>query len=142
MKIYADTSFLVSLYSPDFHSRGAAVRMARLRGEATLTPLVELELMNALELRLFRKEATSAEIRRAESQLRDHIQTGVFALEPVPATIYERAKQISRKRTSSMGLRTLDILHVASALLLHAEQFWTFDQRQAKVARAEGLHTA
>ena len=141
MRIYADTSFLVSLYSPDAHSRRAAVRMARLRGVATLTPLVELELMNALELRLFRREATTAEIRRAESQLREHIQTGVFALEPVPATIYERAKQISRKRTSSMGLRTLDILHVASALLLHTEQFWTFDQRQANVARAEGLHT-
>ena len=116
--------------------------MARLRGVVTLTPLVELELMNALELRLFGKEATTAEIRRAESQLREHVQTGVFALEPVPATIYERAKQISRKRTSSMGFRTLDILHVASALLLHTEQFWTFDQRQANVARAEGLHTA
>jgi len=98
--------------------------------------------MNALELRIFRKEATTAEIRRAETQLRKHIQTGVFALEQVPTTIYERAKQISRKRTASLGLRTLDILHVASALLLQVDQFWTFDLRQANVARAEGLHTA
>jgi predicted nucleic acid-binding protein len=142
LRVYADTSFLVSLYSPDANSKRAAVRMARLRGVAALTPIGELELMNALELRVFRKEATAAEIKRAQSQLREHIQSGVFELEAVPPTIYERAKQISQKRTSSIGLRTLDILHVASALLLHAEEFWTFDKRQANAARAEGLHTA
>jgi predicted nucleic acid-binding protein len=142
LRVYADTSFLVSLYSPDANSRRAAVRIARLRGVVTLTPLGELELMNALELRVFRKEATAAEIKRAESQLREHIESGVFELEAVPATIYERAKHVSQKRTSSIGLRTLDILHVASALLLHVEEFWTFDQRQAKAARIEGLRTS
>jgi predicted nucleic acid-binding protein len=116
--------------------------MARLRGVAALTPIGELELMNALAMRAFRKEATATEIKRAQSQLREHIHSGVFALEAVPPTICERAKQISQKRTSSLGLRTLDILHVASALLLHAEEFWTFDKRQANAARAEGLHTA
>jgi predicted nucleic acid-binding protein len=116
--------------------------MARLRGVAALTPIGELELMNALALRVFRKEATASEIKRAQSQLRDHIQTGVYELEAVPPTIYERAKQISQKRKSSPGLRTLDILHVASAWLLHAEEFWTFDKRQANAARVEGLHTA
>jgi predicted nucleic acid-binding protein len=38
-------------------------------------------------------------------------------------------------------MRTLDSLHVASALLLKAERFWTFDERQAKLAKAEGLKT-
>jgi predicted nucleic acid-binding protein len=36
-------------------------------------------------------------------------------------------------------VRTLDSLHVACALQLKAEQFWTFDERQAKLAKAEGL---
>jgi predicted nucleic acid-binding protein len=36
---------------------------------------------------------------------------------------------------------TLDTLHVASALELGAERFWTFDERQAKLARAVGLKT-
>jgi len=30
-------------------------------------------------------------------------------------------------------------LHVASALVLQSEAFLTFDQRQAELARAEGL---
>ena len=37
--------------------------------------------------------------------------------------------------------RTLDTLHVACALELKAEHFWTFDERQAKLALAEGLKT-
>jgi predicted nucleic acid-binding protein len=40
-----------------------------------------------------------------------------------------------------LGNRTLDTLHVASALELKAERFWTFDDRQAKLARAAGLRT-
>lgn len=141
MRIYADTSFLVSLYSPDVHSARAAGQMARLRGALLLTSLGELELTNALELRIFRKEATETEIRRAQAKFEEHARGGVFALEAVPATVYERARQITRKRTATLGLRTLDILHVASALLLRAERFWTFHQRQSELAKTEGMRT-
>ena len=41
-----------------------------------------------------------------------------------------------------LGVRTLDSLHVACALELRAERFWTFDERQAKLAEAVGLETA
>jgi len=37
--------------------------------------------------------------------------------------------------------RDLDTLHVASALELKAERFWTFDERQKRLARAVGLKT-
>ena len=106
-----------------------------------MTQLGELELTNALELRVFRKEATPAEIRRALRKFEEHTRGGVFELEPVPATVYERARQIARKQTAILGLRTLDILHVASALLLQAQRFWTFDQRQSELAKAEGMRT-
>jgi predicted nucleic acid-binding protein len=33
-------------------------------------------------------------------------------------------------------------LHVASALELKAERFWTFDERQKRLARTVGLKTA
>jgi predicted nucleic acid-binding protein len=35
-------------------------------------------------------------------------------------------------------MRTLDTLQVAGALELKAERFWTFDGRQAKLAKAQG----
>lgn len=141
MRVYADTSFLVSLYSPDSHSARAAAQVTRLRGVLLLTPLTELELTNALKLRIFRKEGTEAEIRRARAEFKEHARDGVFELEAMPTTVYERARQISGKQTALRGLRTLDILHVASALLLRAERFWTFDERQSELARAEGLRT-
>jgi len=36
-------------------------------------------------------------------------------------------------------MRTLDTLHVACALELKAERFWTFDDRLAKLAKAQGM---
>jgi hypothetical protein len=85
----------------------------RLRGRLLLTPLGELELTNALELRIFRKEANETEIRRAQAEFEEHARSGVFELEGAPATVYERARRIARKRTAIVGARTLDILQVA-----------------------------
>ena len=41
--------------------------------------------------------------------------------------------------TSTLGCRTLDILHVAAATLLGASLFVTYDQRQAQLADLAGL---
>jgi predicted nucleic acid-binding protein len=41
-----------------------------------------------------------------------------------------------------LGLRTRDSLHVACALELKAGRFWTLDERQAKLAKAQGLKAA
>jgi hypothetical protein len=38
------------------------------------------------------------------------------------------------------GHRGFDILHVASALVVEAECFLTFDDNQRKLAQAEGLN--
>jgi predicted nucleic acid-binding protein len=43
------------------------------------------------------------------------------------------------KHTRSIGCRSLDILHVASALELEIRHFATFDTRQQQLARAAGL---
>jgi predicted nucleic acid-binding protein len=55
--------------------------------------------------------------------------------------MFERAQALAGKHTGRLGVRSLDILHVAVALELQAEAFLTFDRRQARLARAEGLPT-
>jgi hypothetical protein len=35
----------------------------------------------------------------------------------MPATVYERTKQIARKRTARLRLKTLDILHESGEML-------------------------
>jgi hypothetical protein len=47
--------------------------------------------------------------------------------------------QISGRSTPTFGTRTLDLLHVASAVFLQSEKFYTFDKKQAELARSEGL---
>lgn len=51
----------------------------------------------------------------------------------------KRASEISREYTPSLGCRSLDVLHVASALELGFKSFLTFDLRQQQLARAVGL---
>jgi predicted nucleic acid-binding protein len=43
---------------------------------------------------------------------------------------------------TTLGVRTLDSLHVACALELKVQKFWTFDDRQARLAQAIGLDTS
>ena len=41
--------------------------------------------------------------------------------------------------TESRGHRLADILHVATAIHLGAEEFLTFDSKQKRLAEAEGM---
>lgn len=139
MKVYADTSFLISLYHRDVNSPRAAKIVASSNPIFFLTPFSELEFTNALELRVFRSEVTRNECRSARVEFHRHVSEGLYTKVSMPPTVYDLAERISRKTTAHHGTRTLDILHVASVLLLQAEQFWTFDLRQAKLAREQGL---
>jgi predicted nucleic acid-binding protein len=41
--------------------------------------------------------------------------------------------------SEALGIRSLDILHVASAIVLGFPEFITFDHRQRALAKAAGL---
>ena len=47
----------------------------------------------------------------------------------------KRAGDLSRKHTPALGCRSLDVLHVVSALELELKNFLTFDRRPQKLAR-------
>jgi len=139
LSAYADTSFLASLYVPDVHSVETARRMQRLPMPVLITPLGELELMNAVHLRLFRKEVRSAEARAALAAFRADLRSRVFAIRSLPEGVFTRAAQLASRWTSRLGTRSLDIIHVAAAIGLHADAFHTFDDRQRRLAKAAGL---
>jgi predicted nucleic acid-binding protein len=141
LSTYADTSFLASLYTPDANSADAAARMQRLALPLIVTPFGELELVNALQLRLFRHELLAAKIRAASAAFREDVASGILAIKPMPDEVYTEARRLARNFTRTFGTRTLDIIHVASALVLEAEAFLTFDERQRKLANAVRLTT-
>ncbi|WP_081104112.1 hypothetical protein [Leptospira weilii] len=49
------------------------------------------------------------------------------------------AKDLSRKFTSKLGVRSLDILHVAHAIFLKTEEFCSLDIKQIALVKAVGL---
>jgi hypothetical protein len=67
-------------------------------------------------------------------------QQGLFVLTPVASSaLYEQSARLAEKYSTTVGTRTLDLLHVAAALILGAGQMFTFDARQRKAAHGEGL---
>jgi predicted nucleic acid-binding protein len=139
---YADTSFLISLYTLDGNSVAATTRMRVAELPFVLTSLGELELTNALELRVFRKELDRRHVEIAQREFRRDIDEGIFSLKPLAEVVYERARRMARRRSAQLGTRTLDILHIASAMASGANAFYTFDKKQQRLAAAEGLQIA
>jgi predicted nucleic acid-binding protein len=58
---------------------------------------------------------------------------------PAMAEVMTEAERLSAVHSEKLGTRSLDILHVASAMVLGSTSFLTFDRRQAALARVSGL---
>ena len=104
-----------------------------------MTPLHIAEWIHAIELHAFRKVLTQDAADRLIKQFEDHRSRGLWRESALPELTWDICAQLARRNAGKLGVRTLDTLHVASALELKAEQFWTFDQRQSKLADAAGL---
>ncbi len=141
MSIYADTSFFVSLYLPDRHSAEAERRMAA-KPSLWFSPLHRAEWMHAVSQHVFRKEISAAEARRVQAQLQRDLGRGLWLKVDPPESVWDTCVELARRHGSRLGMRTLDSLHVAAALELAAKAFWTFDEKQAKLAAAAGLQTS
>ena len=135
MKIYADSSFLVSLYIPDANSESALRTMRASSGDRLVIALCELEVVNALGLRVFRKQASQVEANSALINFEKDLQDGLFQLRALPERAFERARQLSQQTTAKLGTRTADLLHVAAALELGVDCLYSFDRQQRKLAQ-------
>ncbi len=136
MKAYADPSFIVSLYSPDANSTPAARTMQASSVQPFVTTFGELEVVNAMGLRTFRKEVSLAQAQSSLLAFEKDLRDGVFQLRELTDLILERANQLSRQTTAKLGTRTADLLHVAAALELDADHLYTFDLPQRKLAQS------
>lgn len=113
-----------------------------MRGHGTtllITDFGEFEFTNAMSWRVFRKQLLVGEQGAVLESLSRDVDSGIIRLAVVPTAAYSRAKQISRTQTPILGARALDVLHVACAVVLKADAFYTFDRKQSQLASAVGL---
>jgi predicted nucleic acid-binding protein len=106
------------------------------------TPLHSAECSHAIAQQTFHRKISEAEANTLFNVLQRDRAEGVWLEMAMPENAFELCADLGRRYGSKLGMRTLDTLHVACALELKAERFWTFDERQAKLAKAEGMKTA
>jgi predicted nucleic acid-binding protein len=141
LTVYVDTSFLVSVYIADRHS-ATADKMLLPRPSIFLTPLHLAEWAHAVAQHVFRGQLLRTDADRVECEFEADLKSGPWTQVAMPENVFEVCADLARRHGPRLGIRTLDSLHVAAALQLKAEQFWTFDERQRKLAKAVGLKTA
>jgi len=106
-----------------------------------VTQLNRAEMVHAFYNQIFRSKITTAEARLAWNHFADDCKQGVWSLVNSPDMMWETCVDLGRRYGATIGVGTLDSLHVSCALELKAQKFWTFDERQARLAEAVGLDT-
>jgi predicted nucleic acid-binding protein len=138
--IYVDTSIIVKLYVREPLSLETAAWVRENNEALPLTPFHDLEFSNALHLKRFRKEMSDRETAAILRRFRDHELQGVYYRPACDwAEVFQTSLRLSEKHTGKIGCRSLDILHVASALAMGVDRFATLDERQAELAKLAGL---
>jgi len=136
--IYLDTGCLLKLYYPEPESAKVAELATGL--PIAFLSLHELELCNALELKLFRKEAKPSQVRGVQALVAEDVHAGTLHR---PAMMWddviEESKALALRHTRKIGCRSPDILHCSAARILSATAFVTTDTRQRRLAASMGL---
>ena len=94
-----------------------------------------------MSLAVFQQRLTTAESLAAWQEIQQDLASGLLEAKPdLWEKLVREAESLAEHHTPVIGARSLDILHVAAALVSGATEFCTFDTRQGKLAKAAGLH--
>jgi predicted nucleic acid-binding protein len=131
---------LIKLYVKEPESDTVANYVKGLAAPVPCSHLHELEIKNGLRLKKFRREAALRQI-RASVQLIDHdLASGALQRPDLNwRDVYLKAGELSETYSGVLGCRSLDVLHIASALLIRSTAFLTYDERQRALAGRAGL---
>ncbi len=136
--VYLDTGCLVKLYYPERES--AAVAAAVVGERIVFTALHELEMVTAMNLKVFRREATSEQIVAATDLVQGDLAAGKLVEPPTDwRSTFREAVRLAQTHAAMTGCRSLDTLHCALAKAISPGAFMSSDERQIKLARAAGL---
>jgi predicted nucleic acid-binding protein len=143
---FADTSFLFAFYFPRAVSEQAFAKVESLQGAPLISALVRFEFQQAVWFKVWLHRQgvplglseTAAQTALAAFELA--VEQGLWGVSSSDwDSIFTCAERLAVDHTLRHGARSMDILHIASALRLGASELLTFDENQCSVARAEGM---
>ena len=140
VSLYYDSGVLVKLYVREESSAAVARFLAR-RGEAVIVnELHELEMRNALRLKRFRGEIDDEHLTSSMAMLASDLAAGRLIRGGIDwRPVWAEAERLSAAATTGIGVRTIDLLHVAAALSQAASGLVSLDHRQRAAAGISGL---
>ena len=146
MIAFPDTSFLCALYVRQDTSPAAAAHFATMPEALTVSGLLLYEFRQSVRFQVWlhtrdRSRGYSQTVAdTALAKLEMNLNSGALVMATVDwPDVHRLAETLSKRHTLSGGHRSLDILHVATALHLDTREFLTFDANQRKLAAAEKL---
>lgn len=137
---FFDTGVALKLIVAEPLSRRVLAYVTRRRLILPTTRLLELEMETALNALAFRGAITPSELKSSKALSAEMISQGKFG--PTGLLMDEivaESLRLSPHIASKTGCRTLDLMHIASALMLGCKEFVSTDQRQLRAAKLAGL---
>ena len=146
MIAFPDTSFLCALYVRQDNSLTAAAHFQKMPEALSVSGLLLYEFRQSVRFQVWlhaRDKSRGYPQSVAEvalATLQSNLDTGALVVVTADwPDVHRLAETLSKRHTMTGGHRSLDVLHVATALHLGAREFLTFDANQMKLALAEKL---
>jgi predicted nucleic acid-binding protein len=141
---YWDASCVLALYAPEEISSQAAELASLEKGQIHSSAILEFEMTFAVHAKEARGEIPSGSSGRVLSQFQTDLQQGRFLLVPLGIDIKTCTKDIAARSVQAkppVFLRTLDGIHIATALELGASELITADKKMADAATPLAIRT-
>ena len=136
---YLDTSFLIKLYVFEDQSTEAA-ELLRLGGFLAITnSLSAVEVVSTLRRKVQDKVLTAAEAAKGIAAFRADQVTKLYERKVVDEATFVLAERLVDQHGDFIRLRSLDLIHVATALQYGIDGFATYDKDLKVLVQRVGL---
>ena len=140
---YWDTSCILALYVAEPLSEQIAAVASKEKQALTSSAILEYEMIFALHAKEAKGEIPPDSAARVLGKFQGDLRRGRFLLAPLGQDISAHAAVVAQamlRLPTTLFLRTLDGIHIATALQLQSSKIITTDKRMAVAARAHGIN--
>jgi len=140
MSATADSSLIVALYLNEADSARADAACASVAPPIRLTDWHRLEIANAFQRAVKNGRITAEQAALLWQEFTADVLAGRFEIVAIDhSAVLARTLALTQKHTAITGTRSLDLIHIASALEIGATGFLSLDHRQRQTALSEEL---
>lgn len=137
--IYWDTSVILKLYVEEKDSARWQHVAMKQSGPLHSSHLMQAEFALALRAKEQRKEVRQGSAARLVAALNRDVDEGHLQLHPVSGDVISTSTSLAARLPNNVNLRTLDALHLATAMVLGCKHLATADHRLADAAKRANL---